>query len=400
MVRVFSKHPFLKRFLFSLMVIIILLFGNHLDVLQIASSHLDISLSLSQTSNPDNVMGLFSLGLGPWMYASLLSQVMFIGRKGKRVSAKRQLITQNIMMLIIALIQGLGLVLNQNVDTASKNYPLFVIVMVTILISGAFVLSWLGSMNTGYGIGQMMIIILVTILAPQLKLLPLFVETFNGRYQPLLLLLIAWSLLGVFIMTLFERAEYRIPVQRISINNKFVKDTYLPIRVNLAGGMGMMYAFTFLSIPQYIIIFLRYLFPNGADWTTVESWFSIRTLPGVMVYALLLLTLNIAFAFFNMDVVEQAQKMRASGDFVPDIRPGRATADYLKQIIRKLSTFSGVIITILIVAPLVLVLGNETLISLSSLTGLLMMISGIFFTVKEEVASYRLAKQYKPVFQD
>lgn len=400
MIKFFKRHPLLKRCLFSLMVIVILLLGNQLDILAFLTGNSGLVLTVSQLNSQEQVLGIFALGLGPWMYANILSQIMYIGQKGKRISARRQQINQNSLMLVIALIQALGIVLNQSVDTFSERYPIFVIAAITVLIGGAFALSWLGSMNAAYGVGGTMVIILISILSPQLKLFLLFVETFDGPYRNILILLLAWSMMAMFFMILFERSEYRVPVQRISINNQFVKDTFLPVRVNLAGGMGMMYAFTFLSFPQSIIMLVRYFLPNQLDWLSIQEWFSIRALPGIVVYAVLLFSLSIAFAFFNMDVVEQAKKMRASGDFIPEIRPGKATANYLKSIVWKLSSFSGTVITIMATAPLLFVLGNQTLISLSSLTGLLMMVAGIFFTIKEEVDTYRLVKNYKEVFRD
>lgn len=400
MLKKYFRHPLLKRCLFSLLMVFIFLLGNHLDVLRMLVGQSDVDNLVSVTAVREGTIGLFTLGLSPWMYAMLLSQVLHFGPKGKRISPKRQQFHKHILMLIIAMIQGLGLTLGQEVDTFSSHYPLFVFLMLSTVVAGSFVVSWLGSMNATYGIGGQMIIILMNLLSSQLKLVPVAIETFQTDLKWHLLAMMLWSVMAMFIMILFERSEYRVPVQRVSINNDLVKDTYLPFRVNLGGGMAMMYAFTFLNFPQYIVTFIRYFFPNRQDLVAWQTWFSIRTLSGIVVYAAMVFTLSIAFAFFNMDTVEQARKMRASGDFIPDVRPGNATSQYLKAIIWRLSSFSGLVITMLVVTPLVFVLGNKILIALSPVTGILMMVAGMFYTVKEEMLTYRLVKNYKAIFKD
>ncbi|MFS5353043.1 accessory Sec system protein translocase subunit SecY2 [Streptococcus agalactiae] len=182
--------------------------------------------------------------------------------------------------------------------------------------------------------------------------------------------------------------------------NRLVDDAYMPIKVNASGGMAFMYVYTLLMFPQYIIILLRSIFPTNPDITSYNDYFSLSSIQGVVIYMILMLVLSVAFTFVNIDPTKISEAMRESGDFIPNYRPGKETQSYLSKICYLFGTFSGFFMAFLGGVPLLFALGNDDLRTVSSMTGIFMMITGMSFMILDEFQVIRIRKQYTSVFEN
>ncbi|MCC9794633.1 accessory Sec system protein translocase subunit SecY2, partial [Streptococcus agalactiae] len=110
--------------------------------------------------------------------------------------------------------------------------------------------------------------------------------------------------------------------------------------------------------------------------------------------------LSVAFTFVNIDPTKISEAMRESGDFIPNYRPGKETQSYLSKICYLFGTFSGFFMAFLGGGPLLFALGNDDFRTVSSMTGIFMMITGMSFMILDEFQVIRIRKQYTSVFEN
>ncbi|MGT2799033.1 accessory Sec system protein translocase subunit SecY2 [Streptococcus marmotae] len=395
------RYPLVKKILFSFLISIVFLLGRYIPLPNVAisqtsleaDSSLEVASALSGGSLAN--IGLFSLGLGPWMYSIILNRVFALGRKrpaGGNLQQQKQLL----VMLVVALIQGLGIAL-----TLTYVEPTSVQLIATatvVLVTGSFVLMWLGNLNAAYGVGGPTLIMFLSIIVSQFRVVPVFATVLAGPKALYALFILVWTLVSIYVTVVFEKAEYRIPIQRVSINSDMAKKAYLPIRVNPSNGMPIMYAYTFLAFPQYFLILLSYFLKNNS-LLQYGVYFTTRNEIGIGIYVLLVLLLSYSFAFVNLDPLSIAKGFRASGDYIKNIRPGKPTQLYLTRYIRFFGIFSGVITGILLSTPLILFLPEQELQIITPLSGIFMMMTGMILMIREEVFTSRLRRKYTELFE-
>lgn len=398
------RRPLTRKLMVSVWLVLVVMIGRHIPIPNVSISdyllkdNTFLGLSASVLGGDLSRVSLFSLGLGPWMYTLILLRVANLGRK-KVSSPKTDTIKRNALMLIIAIIQSLSIIVNIDFHS-SANQLLLVLETMLVLVAGAFVLSWLGNMNTYFGIGGPTVIVLVSMLNTQLNAISSFYTAiFSPSNRWLTVGIFLWSLAAIYIYMIFEHAEYRIPLKRVSINSSLITETYLPIKVNSAGGMQMMYAISFLLLPQYILLLLQYLYPHNNQLSKWQSYFSTSSLAGILIYMGIIFALTLIFSFVNIDLTKTVENFRKSGDYIPNIRPGKDTKEYLKQVIIVLSVFSGFIISAIVAFPLFVALGNTDLAKVAPLTGVLMMSSAMIWIIREEIRTIQLQKQYTSLFE-
>ncbi|HEM4293022.1 TPA: hypothetical protein U1X32_000450 [Streptococcus suis] len=158
--KLFFRYPVLGKILVTGLILFIMLAGRYLPVpLVNLSGYLPQTAleelpwyQIPQSSLP--MLSIFSLGLGPWMYATILISLFSIGSKQSSLSPRMMEFRKNALMLLLAFIQGLGLAIGLNYGEGGKLAIIDEIFFVTLVtIAGAFVISWLASMNAAYGLG-------------------------------------------------------------------------------------------------------------------------------------------------------------------------------------------------------------------------------------------------------
>ncbi|NOZ01667.1 MAG: preprotein translocase subunit SecY [Deltaproteobacteria bacterium] len=307
-------------------------------------------------------MSVFALGVMPYISASIIFQLLGVvipslERLKKEGQAGQNKINQYTRYATVALacVQGISIALwleTLNSQAGTENVLrvsgfLFRFMTVLTLTTGTLFLMWLGEQITDRGIGNgISLIIFAGIVArlPDAVVQTLSLSTFSGgRLAPMTLMLIMIMVIATIgIIVFFERGMRRIPVQYAKkvVGRKLYggQSTFLPLKVNTAGVIPPIFASSILMFPATI----SNLFP-GATWVI---WMQNALTPGAIGYNVIYVSLIIFFCFFYTAVtfnpVDVADNLKKGGGFVPGIRAGKATADYIDKVLSRI-TFGGAI---------------------------------------------------------
>lgn len=395
--RLIHKFYRYKKFILTLTIILVFILGRRL-LLPLVDTEKVLSANQGFIVTDYSTTSLFVLGLGPWMYATILMSLFNI-RKAKAVSPQVINARKNGLQLLIATIQGLGLAISFSYQEGGGNTTLMIFMVTLITVAGAFVVGWLIDTNAAYGIGGSALIVLVNIILGQFATFPVVLDLIGTYLTPYLWFWFFWILLTIYIIVIFEKAEYRIPVQRVSIKNHLADEAYMPIKLFISGGMPFMYAFTLLGFPPYLLLFLSFLFPQFKS--TLSGWtrfFSIMEWEGIIVYLVILYILTISFAYINLSPRDKADEMRQSGDFISEVRPGKETVDYLSHVVGCLGHFNAIYLIIMSGIPLFIAMIHPELRAIAGLPGVIMMTAGIVLGILLEFKIMLLKKRYRPLF--
>ena len=319
-------------------------------------------------------MSIFALGVMPYISASIIFQLLAVvvpalERLKKEGDAGTRKINQYTRYATVGLsvIQAISIAvwlesLSDNAGTEnllSSGGMLFRFLTVISLTTGTLLLMWMGEQITDRGIGNgISLIIFAGIVA---RLPDAVVQTFQlstlggGSLAPLTLLLIAILIVvTIGFIVFFERAQRRIPVQYAKkvVGRKLYggQTTFLPLKVNMSGVIPPIFASSILMFPATIANF----FP-GASWV---SSMQNMLMPGGMLYNFMYVALILFFCYFYTAVtfnpVDVADNLKKNGGFVPGIRAGKATADYIDKVLSRITFGGAVYISSVCVLPTIL----------------------------------------------
>lgn len=298
-------------------------------------------------------MSLFALGLGPWMSALILWRVLTLirGFDFKKIPSERAFLYKIILAIVIGFIQSIAIVNNVEI---SKKISVFghtefgsILTISLIMVIGAVFLIWLSTMNEILGIGGPTILILASMIINWPENISMyFIENFRSGINNTAViktLVIAIGILFLVLLTVsFQRAQRKIPIRKIMINNDFYHKSYLPIQINPAGGMPLMYSMTLLVLPQYILQAVNYWMPNNNIVMYLIMNTTVTHPIGVTLYIIILFVLSIGFAFININPDQISEDLQQSGDYIDNVKPGEETRSYLTKIVFRLSSVGAI----------------------------------------------------------
>ncbi|HEM3640451.1 TPA: hypothetical protein U1C43_001671, partial [Streptococcus suis] len=367
----------------TLFVVLIFIIGNQIELPIIPYETDNIPKGLN--------VYLFTLGITPWMSAQILVRVIYLGREQK-VSSKRNIYIY-ILTLIIGMIQSLGML---SVGPSWEVLVYFILPSTVVLLAGSFILIFIAQCNVEYGLGGQSIMFLLNILLSKKSLLSNF-QNLTTSDSIAIAFIMFWSLLSIYIMVILDKAEYRIAVNRVSINSSRIKDSYVPLKLNPSGGMAFMYGFSIISLSKYLILFLSKIFSNKELFTTLSLFTDLTNWRGSLYYVIILFLMTILFTFFNFDIEEFSNNLRKTGDYLINIRPGRATQVFLKNTLLCLGVFSAFQICILVGTPLFFGYLFNFPTDIMTVPGMFLMTSGMILTMNQEIVTIRTVKEYQPL---
>jgi len=305
-----------------------------------------------------------AMGVYPYITASIIMQLLVpviprlqaLSQEGELGSQKINRITHMITVPLAAL-SGYGMlsVLRAQGVTDEPLGSLTIASIVITMVAGTMFLVWLGELITERGIGNgISIIIFGGIVAGLPEIVGRGIVTAVAGQPEGLIAYIVLALAMLVLIVVFVEAHRRIPVQYARSTFRGGRmyrqsgSTYIPLRVNTAGMIPLIFAIALMQLPGTIATF--FMDPTGADpnfWNTIYNVFQANT----AVYQGLYFALVIGFAFFyTMVIFEQMklpQTLQQQSGFIPGVRPGKATADYLNKIIKRI-TFGGALFLALV----------------------------------------------------
>ena len=402
-----------KKILYTLLMLLVYRIGTSF----IPIAGMDVA-AIKQTVEGSDILGflnmitggslagftIFAVGISPYITASIVMQLLTFAipalerlskEGGEEGREKLKRITRYVG-IGLALIMSIGMVMSLRsymitTDLLSK------ITMVLTLTAGACIVMWMGEKITEKGIGNgVSLIIFVGIVARLPVTVWSFMQNiFAGEVN-------AWALLPIVVIyvaivagvVFIDCGERRIPVQYAKrvVGRKMYggQSTNIPMKVHSAGVMPIIFAVTLLQFPGMIASF----WPQSGFALWWGRWMNSATIPYNIIFAILIVALGYFYNMVTFNPVEVSKNIQQYGGFIPGIRPGKPTSDYLAKISSRLTLFGGLFLALLATLPgLIAGLVGTNIMALTA-TGVLISVSVALETSKQ-LESQILMRHYK-----
>ena len=420
LINAFKEKEIRKKMLLTLLMLLIFRLGCFIPVPGIASGSFQ---SLAETNDFFSIMStitggslqngtLFALGIIPFINAFIIMQLLTLvipplDRLSKQGEDGRKKITQitRYMAIVLAVIQGVGICLGwgKNMfDATFGSTSLSMALVIIMFVGGSCLVMWIGDRITEYGVGNgTSLIIFVGILASAgQSLVGAFKNIGNGDVAKNVWLIIAFLIvvLFVFVFIIFvDLAERKITIQyakQVKGNKMYGgQSTHIPMKVNASGVMPIIFASSFLMFPQMIASF----WPTSAFYQWWAKWLGIGTPIYIAVMCLLILFFSFFYSQIQFNPEEISKNIQQNGGYIPGIRPGRPTADFLKKINNRITLFGAIFLALIALVPSVVFkfIGQENGLANSfSATGLLIVVS-VAMEFDTQLQNQLMMKHYK-----
>ena len=371
---------------------------------------------------------IFSLGIGPYINASIIMQLLSVGipaleRLSKQGEEGRKKISQytRYLTIVLAVVQSIGIIVNfaNQTDGALRvelfgdriNGTLGLILagafMATVYTAGALIVMWLGERITDYGVGngQSMIIfvgIISTAGQAVFNKIVAIPDDIMNLWELLAFILVCAVIF--FAIVYVDLSERKVPVQYAKqIRGRKMyggQSSSIPIKISGGGVMPLIFAFSILSFPQMIGTMI-----NGGDNGFVRWWNQWMTSTPDnewyqrLIYGFVLCVLIFAFAFFyaqmQFNPEDVSKSIQQNGGFIQGIRPGKATEAYLKKISNRITLFGAIYLSLVAFIPSALFsMADWQMVNVLSTTGILIVVS-CAMEFEKQLQAQLMMKNYK-----
>ena len=420
-----------KRLWYTLVLIILFRLGCYITVPGVNT----IVLNEAMTSNNgfagfiDIISGgafsrfsIFAMSISPYITSSIVVQLLAMvipslermakegGEEGRKVMNR----WTKIITLILALIEAIGIYLSyRNAGVFINPGWLTGILIVASLVAGTSLLMWLGEQITSKGIGNgISIIIFIGIISG----LPSGITTIwnliftSSGFSTIGLLTALGIIIGALILVagvvFVQEAERRVPVQyskRVQ-GRKMVgaQSTHIPLKLAMAGVMPVIFASSFMTFPAMVIsMFVKDISTLNGFWAGVYK-FSIATssssvgwgysLANAIVYLILIMGFTFFYTYATFNPAEVSNNIKKNGGFIPGIRAGKPTTDYLSSVISKLTIFGGLFLAVIAIIPMLL---RFTSLNVSFGGTSILIVVGVALETVQQLESQLVMRHYK-----
>ena len=371
-----------SKILFTIFIVFVFRIGTSITIPWVNANSLNALSGLSFLNMLSLVSGnamknfsVFALGVSPYITASIVVQLLqmdllpkFVewGKQGEVGRRKLNQATRYIA-LVLAFVQSVGITAGFNALSGAKLLtvpltPQVFLVIGAILTAGSMIVTWLGEQITdkGYGNGVSMIIFagIVASIPDMIKgiYVDYFVNVPSSRLTSSLIfvaILIIAVLLIVYFTTYVEQAKYKIPIQYTKVAQGAPSSSYLPLKINPAGVIPVIFASSITAAPAAI---LQFVSASGLNWEwvkTAQELVSTSTPSGVALYALLIILFTFFYTFVQINPEKAAENLQKSGAYIHGVRPGKGTEEYMSKLLRRLATVGSLFLGVISILPIV-----------------------------------------------
>ena len=397
-----KNRDLLKRILFTLFCLIVFKIGTSIIVpgVKVTTSGMSfLEVINAMSGGAFTRASIFALGVTPYITAQIIIQLLsadivpYLSELSKQGGVGRKKLDQ------ITRIAGIGLAFLQGYmysyayigQGSAMDYMLYSL----ILTAGTAFLMWIADQITQKGISNGMSLI---IMAGIISVLP-------GMFKNLWIELIAKGFIGILIFIAFvlvfiaiivgviyvESAERRLPIQYANKSTSMLgRQNYIPFKLNSAGVMPVIFASALMSIPQILSSVLKK--ENFTLFTTKYLNYTSGT--GLVIYVVLILVFAYFYTFMQLKPKELSDNLNQNGGYIPGIRPGNETVDYVKMVLKRITIVGAVFLATLAILPIIFdkVSNLTTSISISG-TGLLIVV-GVALDAYKQLESQLVSRTY------
>ena len=424
-----------KRLLYTLVLIIVFRIGCFITVPGVDM----VQLEALKDTNTEGIAGLidiisggafsnfsiFAMSVTPYITASIVIQLLtLIVPSLKRLTQEggevgRQKINKytKAISIVLALIEGIGLYFSyQSQGIFVDSGALSAVLVVTGLMAGTALLMWLGDQITDKGIGNgvsMIIFIGIVSRLPSAissiwNRLIMSDSGFSTTGLLMGLALVLGALILVTAVVFIQQAERRIPVQYAKrvVGRKMMgaQNTYIPLKIAMAGVMPIIFASSFMTFPAMLIqIFIPDIATQTGFWNVIYN-LSIATsssnvaigytIANAVIYLLLIVGFTFFYIYATFNPAEVSANIKKNGGFIPGIRAGKPTTEYLSSVLTKLTLFGGLFLALIAILPMFMRFLPEGLNVAFGGTSILIVV-GVALETVQQLESQMVMKHYK-----
>ena len=369
-----------KKLVFVLFAIVVFRFGHAIYVPFVDTASLATQFA---TISGGNLLGyfntlsggglatasIFALSIYPYINSSIIIQLLQVaipalerlakdgGEEGKK---KLQRITRYTTLALAIIMAFSYYLMLKSFNVLTRTGTWSAIVIIATFVAGSMVVMWLGDQITEKGIGNgISIILLVGIVSSGFSALTSIISGLqNGTMQWWSVIIILALCVGIIAFIIYTtEAERRIPVQyakRVVGRKQYGgQSSNLPMKVNMAGVMPVIFASTICSVPATIISFTQPA--EGTFWYKfANNWFRQGAPAYIIIYVLLIFAFAYFYAAIQFNPIEVANNMKKQGGFIPGFRPGKPTSDFIAKVLNKITMMGAIFLAILAGLPLIL----------------------------------------------
>ena len=349
---------------------------------------------------------IFALGIGPFITASIIIQLLTIGfdslkelQKSGEEGRKKMNAYTRYTALVLGFVQAIGITLGIVRSALTSDSIFFILTVIVTLVAGSMLVMWMSDRITEKGLGNgSSIIIFVGIIS---RIPSDLIGTIDDVNQGSLAL---WSailiavviLITIMAVTYINEAVRKIPVQYAKrvVGRKLYggQSSHIPMKVNQSGVMPIIFASSLLAFPQTIAMFMG----ENAQ-TFVSTYLSTSSDIGFWIYRSLEVLLIVFFSYFyttiSFNTEDIAENMKNNGGFIPGIRPGMPTIDYLNKILSKLTLAGAVFLAIIAMIPAFTVHFLNVQMSLAGTS--ILIVVGVALELKRQLESHLVMRSYQ-----
>ena len=418
----FKVKEIRSKIFFTIFILFVFRLGTHITVPGVDASRLQSISDLPFLNMLDLVNGsamqrfsIFSMGVSPYITASIIIQLMQMDivpkfvEWSKQGEVGRRKLNQatRYLTLVLGFVQSLALTAGFNMWTEygfvpNPNAQTFILIGI-ILTTGTMVVTWLGEQITEKGIGNGVSMI---IFAGIISRVPVdikgliedyFINIESSRIWQsaiFMVVLVIAVLLIVTFVTFFQQAERKLPIQYTKRVVGAPTSSYLPLKVNAAGVIPVIFASSMITTPNAIIqAFGGSL--GGKPWfETIQTLFNYNTVPGAILYTTLIVAFTFFYAFVQVNPEKLAENLQKQGSYIPSVRPGKGTEDYVSGVLMRLSTVGALYLGLVAILPII----AQMLWNLPESIGLggtsLLIVVGVALETAKQLEGLMLKRQY------
>lgn len=327
-------------------------------------------------------LSIFAMTINPYITSTIVMQMLTLiipslrklSREGGEVGKKKMNTYTKLLTLVLAIVEAVGIFFSYKDRGIFVDTGYITVTLVLLgLIAGTSLLMWLGEQITSKGIGNgISIIIFVGIISrlPQAATAIWNAIIVDGVFSTKGLLIALAMVLGTILLVagvvFVQQAERRIPVQYAKkvVGRKMVgaQNTHIPLKLAMAGVMPIIFASSFMTFPAMIIsIIIPGIESQTGFWNAIYN-FSLATyssnvglgysIVNAIVYLLLIVGFTYFYTFAFFDPAEISMNIKKNGGFIPGIRAGKPTTDYLTSVINKITSFGGLFLAVIAILPM------------------------------------------------
>lgn len=376
----FKVKDIRSRIFFTIGILFVFRLGTHITV-----PGVDVNRLLSISDLPflnmlDLVSGsamqrfsIFSMGVSPYITASIIVQLMQMDivpkfvewSKQGEVGRKKLNQATRYITLVLGFLQSMALVTGFQFWTQfeflpNPNVSTYVTIGI-ILTTGTMFVTWLGEQITEKGIGNGVSMI---IFAGIISRLPVDAKELIEDYfinidsadlwkSVIFMIILVLAILAIVtFVTYFQQAERKIPIQYTKRVAGAPTSSYLPLKVNAAGVIPVIFASSLITLPNSVLQAFG-SFKGEAWFEIVTTLFDYNTVPGAILYTTLIVGFTFFYAFVQVNPEKLAENLQKQGSYIPSVRPGKGTEEYVSKLLMRLSTVGALFLGLVALLPII-----------------------------------------------